>query len=99
MRFWLNNHHVRATELNQMAWIQWKRTSKSRFDQLRITLETPEHKRSRFVVTREGHPAFRQVLAKPRHVQKYIQAFYTNLSINGSGAPNDVFLDSLNKAT
>jgi hypothetical protein len=99
MVWWPGNNKVRAAELQEMARMRCERLTRSRWDLLKIELETPDDLHSRFVVTREGHPIERYVFSKSKDVQKYIHRFYVNLLYNGSGAPNDVFLDSLNKTT
>lgn len=99
MAWWPGNNKVRAAELEQMARMRCERTSRSRWDLLHVALENPDDRHSRFVITREGHPTYRRIFDKSKEAQKHIYQFYENLSFNGSGAPNDIFLDSMNQVT
>lgn len=99
MVWWQGNNQFRAAELSEMARMKCERITRSRWDLLTVSLENPDDKRSAFVVTREGYPNYRRVFVKSKDVQKHIYHFYENLSFNGSGAPNDIFLDSMNQVT
>jgi len=88
------NRKQRAAELDRMAEIQWRRQSTSRFDQLHISLG-PDG--ITFQVKREGYPRVHE-FAKAKTVERYIMGFYRGLR-TGSGAPDDVFLDSLGKVS
>lgn len=99
MAWFQGNNIVRAAELAQMARMKCERTSRSRWDLLNVEVETPGDPRSPIVITREGRPNDRRTFAKSKDAQKYVQRFYDNLRFNGSGAPNDIFLDSLEKTT
>lgn len=99
MVWWPGNRKVRAAELQEMARMRCERTSRSRWDLLQVTLENPDDPRSNFVIEREGHPKSRRTFTKSKDAQKYVYKFYENLSFNGAGAPNDIFLDSMNKVT
>lgn len=85
----------RAADLDQMAAILHKRSSTNPFDQLHVS-----HMGGLFRVEREGQP---EVAAKQfsvyREAADYIRRFYRSVLLDGSGAPDDIFLDSLSLIT
>ena len=96
MSWFYRSNAVRAVELNTIAYMVWQRRSKNPWTRLEVQLADPQDKRSPYIVLCQGHAS--QPM-KANQVQKYIRDFYDNLSCNGSNAPNDVFLDSMNNVT
>ena len=89
----------RAADLQQIADSRWRKQSRNRFDQLQIHVhQVKGQDPTGFVIGRAGHPGTMKHCPTAKDAEQYISRFYQGLR-NGSGAPNDVFLDSLDKAT
>ena len=98
MSWFYRNNELRAAELNTMAAMIWQRRSKDPQHKLEVRLAYPDNPDSAFVIWRDGAPAHHPI-KRTKEVQKYIQRYYDNLLYNGSGAPDDVFLDSMKSVT
>lgn len=97
MSWFYRNNAFRAAELNTMAFLTWQRRSKDPQHKLVVCLAYPDNPDSAFVVWRDGAPS--HPIKRSKEVQKYIRRYYDNLLYNGSGAPDDVFLDSMKSVT
>lgn len=97
MSWFYRNHATRAIELDTIAYMVWERRSKDPQNQLKVQLADPRDKRSPYIVLCQGKAS--APMKTPKQVQQYIRQFYDNLLYNGSNAPNDVFLDSMNNVT
>lgn len=82
----------RALDLQRMSDTVCRRVSTSRFDRLRIGHE------GQFVIEREGSAKDKRTFESYRQAQDYIRHFYVGLR-DGSGAPDDIFMDSLGAVT
>lgn len=97
MPWFYRNNAIRASELNTIAYMLWKRRSTDPDNLLEVRLVDPQDKRSAFVVMRQNKAS--QPIHRPQQVQRYIRKFYTDLLYSDGNAPNDVFLDSMNNVT
>jgi hypothetical protein len=82
----------RARDLDNISEILWRRHSTSRFDRLHVSFED-----GHWLVHREDTPGTRG-FETYRGAESYVRKFYRGL-IDGSGAPDDIFLDSLGAVT
>lgn len=87
-----HNPAIRCAELNLMSESMWRKRSRSPFDQVTIS-----HLDGQYVATRHGNPKEYR-FEKYRACEKWVLAFYDGL-LYGSGAPDDIFLDSLNSVS
>lgn len=97
MSWFYRNNAIRAQELNTMAYMTWQRRSKDPQNRLEVRLAYPDNPDSSFVIWRDGIPS--HPYKRTKEVQRYIRRFYDNLLYNDGGAPNDIFLDSMNTVT
>ena len=86
----------RAAVLANISYLKWKRVSRSRFDQLNVSLSEDC---STFYVDREGHPGSRKEFPTAREAEDYMMRYYNRVLTEGSGAPDDIFMDSMKSVT
>lgn len=82
----------RARDLDNISEILWRKHSSSRFDRLHVDFDD-----GHFLVHREHHAGTRG-FERYRDAESYVNRFYRGL-IDGSGAPDDIFMDSLGAVT
>jgi hypothetical protein len=84
---------AKAQELDELSQMWGYRTSKCRFDTVRVTYEN-----GCFAIRQEGISSLKYAAASTREARKFLKRHYENLRYSeGRDAPNDVFLDSMNK--
>jgi hypothetical protein len=93
MTWFRRNKSTRALELNTKAFLVWQRRSKDERHRLTVGLKDGE-----YIVYREGKAAAPPMYTT-REVEAFIRRYFDNLLYNGSGAPDDVFLDSMQSVT
>ena len=84
----------RAYDLQQMADSLHRKRSASQFDKLYVR----EASGDGFLIERRGDRSAPTLCATYRTAQDYIRKFYLRL-MDGSGAPDDMFIDSLKAVT
>jgi hypothetical protein len=94
---YLKKREQRVVELHRLSEQVHKRVSTSPFDMLCVSLVPGEAGLIR--VIRYGHKNSDKTFKTPREAEIYIHRFYNNILDNGSGAPNDLFVDSLQSVT
>lgn len=98
MSWFYRNNAIRAAELNTQAYMVWHRRSKDPLNRLQVVLAEPDLSDSPFVVIR-GDGTASAPIKRVKEVQRYIRRFYDNLLYNGNGAPDDIFMDSMQTVT
>jgi hypothetical protein len=94
--FWKRNNQTQSRKLNMMAWVIWDRRSKDTRHQLAV--EPVGRSWYTIYYKATGQPAT-VPMKSPREVRRFIRSYFENLLYNGSGAPDDIFLDSMKSIT
>jgi hypothetical protein len=83
----------RAQDLQWIADAKWQRQSTNQFDRLKVYFFAQQ-----FTVERTGHPSLTRSFDSYRAAETYVRKFFASL-VDGSGAPDDLFIDALESAT